>query len=105
MADAFSIGDVAGANAVKPAAPSAEQRKAREVAEEFEAVFLAEMLKEMWSGVPTDGPFGGGPGEDVYRSMLTEQYAGAVAKRGGIGLADAVYREILKLQEIGNGGE
>ncbi len=43
--------------------------------------------------------FGGGQSEKVYRSMLNQYYAEAVSKRGGIGIADAVYSEILKLQQ------
>jgi peptidoglycan hydrolase FlgJ len=46
-----------------------------------------------------DGYFGGGPGEDIYRSMLVEQYGKSLARAGGIGMSDAVQREILRLQE------
>ena len=77
------------------------QRKARDVAEEFESVFLTQMLQHMFEGIKTDGPFGGGQSEQIYRSMLNQYYAEAVAKRGGVGIADAVYSEILKLQQAG----
>ncbi len=75
-------------------------RDAREVAEEFESVFLTTMIQGMFEGIKTDGPFGGGHGEQIYRSMLNEQYAEAIASRGGIGLADSIYREILSMQEV-----
>jgi len=38
-------------------------------------------------------------GETVYRSLLIQQYAKVAAKSGGIGIADAVQREILRIQE------
>ena len=56
----------------------------------------------MFSSVPTDGPFGGGHGEEVFRSMMNEQYAQSMVQAGGIGLADNIYREIIRLQEQSN---
>lgn len=73
--------------------------RARAAAEEFEAQFLAAMTESMFAGIKTDGPFGGGHGEAVFRSMLNQEYAKGISKAGGIGIADQVYREILKLQE------
>ena len=73
--------------------------KARQAAGEFEQFFLAQMLEHMFSGVPTDGAFGGGHAEGIYRSLLNTEYAKVISQGGGIGIADAVYREILMLQE------
>lgn len=73
---------------------------ARVAAQEFEALFLAQVLNQMFAGVRTDGPFGGGVAEGIYRNMLNEEYAKIIGRVGGVGVADAVYREILKLQEI-----
>lgn len=94
----FSQGQFDGA-----AAASAEQAKRnqiRQTAEEFEATFLAQMLKPMFDNISTDGPFSGGFGETMYRSMLTDQMGKSVAANGGIGLADTVQREMLKLQGL-----
>ncbi len=79
---------------------SAKSARAREVAEDFEALFLAQMLAPMFAGLRTEGPFGGGSAEKTYRSLLVEEYGKAVARAGGVGIADAVQREILKLQEV-----
>ncbi len=68
-------------------------------AQDFEAQFLSTMAQTMFEGVKTDKTFGGGPGEDTFRSMLVEQYGQQMAKSGGIGIADKIYGEILKLQE------
>ena len=72
----------------------------RRVAEEFEAVFIAQMMAPMFEGLETDELFGGGPGEDIYRSILVEEYGKSIARAGGIGLSDAIQREILRLQEV-----
>ncbi len=71
----------------------------RRAAEEFEAVFLSQMLAPMFEGLETDELFGGGAGEDIYRSILVEEYGKSIARAGGIGLSDAIQREILRLQE------
>jgi flagellar protein FlgJ len=74
--------------------------QAEEIARQFERMFVTEMLQPMFSGIETDGPFGGGQGEDVFRPMLLDQYADAVARGGGVGIADAVLKEILRLQGL-----
>ncbi|HEX5008331.1 MAG TPA: rod-binding protein [Hyphomonadaceae bacterium] len=74
--------------------------QAEQVAQQFERMFITEMLQPMFAGIETDGPFGGGEGEDVFRPMLLDQYADAVAKGGGVGIADTVLKEILRLQGL-----
>ena len=71
----------------------------RETAEAFEASFIAQMLKPMFEGLRTDGPFGGGEGEETWRSFMIEAMAKQTVKAGGIGLADSVVAQMLKMQE------
>ncbi len=86
-------------HAVPPAGLDVRHAQVRAAAEEFEAVFLAEMLGPIFDGLDSGGLFGGGPGERIYRSLMVREYAAAIARSDGIGIADAVQREILKLQE------
>jgi len=83
-------------------APQDPENRARvaAAAEEFEAVFLSQMLQPMFEALETDGPFGGGSGERAYRALMVQEYGRVLARAGGVGIADAVEREILKLQEI-----
>jgi peptidoglycan hydrolase FlgJ len=76
------------------------QGKIREAADQFEAMFLAQVLNSMTSGLEVDGLFGGGPAENIYRSMMNDQYAKSISRQGGVGIADVVYREMLALQEV-----
>lgn len=87
-----------GAGSHSPEAKQAAQK----AAEEFETVFLNTMFQSMFEGVKAEAPFGGGYGEQVYRSMMVNQYANDLSASGGIGLADAVAREILAQQEASN---
>ena len=84
-----------------PSTQSIESKKqARTIADDFEAVFLGQMLKPMFEGIEPETPFGGGNSEAMWRSMQIEEYGKAITKAGGIGIADNVYQEIIKLQEV-----
>ena len=72
---------------------------ARKAGEEFEAFFLSQAIDSMFAGLNSDKLFGGGSSESVYRSLLTQEYAKVAAKSGTTGIADAVQREILRMQE------
>ncbi len=75
-------------------------REAKKVAEEFEAVFLGQMLQPMFQNIDAAEPFGGSASEKMWRTMQVDEYGKTFAKAGGIGLADSVFREILKAQEL-----
>jgi len=67
---------------------------------EFEAVFIAEMLRNMFSTVKPDSIMGAGSSEENFRSLMMDEYGKILSKSGGIGLAASLKAEILKLQEI-----
>ena len=69
------------------------------VAEDFEAFFLAQALQPMFADIEPEPPFGGGPGEDIWRSMQVQEYGKAIVKQGGIGLADHVMEQMIRMQE------
>ena len=83
-----------------PASRQSAEARARATAQEFETMFVNQMLEQMTSGMKADPNFGGGPAEGIHRSMLNEEYAKQITKRGGIGVADAIYREMLRMQEV-----
>jgi Rod binding domain-containing protein len=72
----------------------------RRAAEAFEARTLASLYAQAFATVdPSKGRFGGGAAEAQWRPVLIEGIAEAHARGGGIGLADAVHREMLRAQE------
>lgn len=91
------------AGAAKPPAAHAgmDMAQIKKTAEEFEAFYLAQALQPMFAGVSPSEPFNGGPGEDMWRSMQVQEYGKALARNGGIGLADSVVAEMVKMQERG----
>jgi flagellar protein FlgJ len=82
------------------AAPAAAGTdKTKKVSQDFEGVFLTNMFENMFEGLDDDGPFGGGAGNGVWRSLLTEEYAKSIAANGGIGIADQIQNQLVSLQE------
>lgn len=84
-------------------ASSPEQ--AGQIAEDFEAFFIGQMVQAMFSGVETPEPFGGGAGEKAWQGMLHEEFGKIIAKSGGLGMADDLKSEIIRLQTAESEGK
>ncbi len=91
----------AGLPAVAPlkAQPARQptDEKLFQVAQKLEASFLAEMLKSAGFGKTRDS-FGGGAGEEHFSTFLTQAHASAMAKTGGIGLAESIFDALKEKQ-------
>jgi len=74
--------------------------KAREVAEDFEAFFLGQMLQPMFASIEPAEPFGGGHAEKIWKSLMVDEVGKSMSKNGGIGIADMIQRDLLRLQEV-----
>jgi peptidoglycan hydrolase FlgJ len=66
--------------------------------EQFEALLIGELAGLMLGTVGTEGPFGGGHAETIYRDLMAEHLGSAVARRGGLGLAPALMDEVIRMQ-------
>jgi flagellar protein FlgJ len=94
---AMTLAQSAPIHAPKAASTAAATKKA---AQQFEGVLISQMLNGMFEGVKTDGMFGGGSGEDMFRSLMIDEYGKQIAAQGGLGLSDGVTRELLKRQGL-----
>ena len=66
----------------------------REIAGQFEALFLQSMLKSMRDASFGDPLFGDSNAHDTYRDMLDKQFALEMSSGRGIGLADMIVRQL-----------
>ena len=91
--------DAVGATrAAAPALPPAAEQKLRQTAHEVESIFLQQMLKTMRQASPNGKSLLSGTGQRVYQEMMDEHMGRALAKGGGIGLADMLVRDVLRRQ-------
>ena len=67
--------------------------KLREVAEQFEAIFLNQMLKQMREAKLSDGIFDNSA-NDKYYSLLDMEQSKHLASNVNLGIADALMRQL-----------
>jgi len=73
--------------------------KADAASKEYESVFISQFLGSMFSGIKTDGLTGGGQGEEMFRSLMINEFGKSIEQRGGFGLAAQMKAQLLKHQE------
>lgn len=95
--------DVARTVPTGPLAPATSVRDAAmmEKAKALESAFLAEMLGHAGLDADADSSFGGGAGEQQFASFLRQEEARMMVDRGGIGLAEALFRAMGGRQQNG----
>ena len=69
-----------------------------EVAQDFEAMFVTEMMKPMFAEIKPDKFFGGGKGEEIFSGMMLQEYGKMMAQTGQLGIADSVKQELIRMQ-------
>ena len=74
------------------------------VSKDFEAMFVAEMMKPMFEGIKPDPRFGGGKGEEIFQGMMLQEYGKMMAETGQLGIADAVRQELIRMQAEADNG-
>jgi peptidoglycan hydrolase FlgJ len=75
-------------------------KKAHAVAQDFESVYVADAFKDMFKDVSVDPLTGtSNSSNETWRDMLMDEYAKDFVKRGGIGIADGIAAELIKIQE------
>ena len=72
--------------ATRAAAPVTDEARA---AHEFETVFLSQAVEEMMRGISA-GEFGGGHGEEMWRSFMAHALAEEIAAHGSVGIARSI---------------
>ena len=74
-----------------------EDEQIREAAQEFESVFLFQMLKQVRNSIhKEEGMMNGGMGEEMFTGLLDEEYAKVMAKTNSSGLTDMIYQQMAR---------
>ncbi len=70
--------------------------KLKEAAQQFEAIFIQQMYKEMRKTIPDDGLIQRGNADDIYTQLQDLEAAKVTAQQGGIGLAEMMIQQLTK---------
>lgn len=84
---------------LRQAAADSSPAALKSVAQQFEAILLTQMLQQMHKPMMPGGMFDT-PEAQTWNGLADQRLGEQVAKAGGIGIADAVLRQI----ELGRGG-
>ena len=68
----------------------------RAAAQEFEAIFIKQMYKEMRNTITDGGLIEKGNADAIYNDMQDMEAAKMTAERGGIGLADMMMQQLME---------
>ena len=91
--NAGRFGALADAERKLGGAEEKELKKLRAASQDFEAIFIKQMLDAMRKTVPKGGIINGGMAEEIFEDMLYTERAKIMAKTGSFGLADMIYNK------------
>lgn len=84
---------------------TADQKKLRNAAQEFESIFVQQMLEAMDKTIDRENSvLSGGSSEQYFRSMLNQEIAKSMSTRqggSGFGLAESIYRQMAENMKQG----
>lgn len=94
----------AQANVAKQSAAQLQEAKTRAAiktaAQDFEAMFVSQMLQPVFAELNQDNPFGGGNAEQVYSSLMVQEYGRGIAATGQLQIAPLLEAEMLRQQGL-----
>lgn len=75
---------------------SRSQQELMDAAEQFEAIFLYQLMTEMRRTVPDTDLLGDRQAEKIFQSMLDQEVADHSAKSQSVGLAKMIYEQMSR---------
>ena len=76
----------------------------RRLSHQLESVFLNQLFQAMRQSVPHEGGEAGSGGE-MFQAMFDEKIADAATNGSTRGLGEALYRQLARRLDAGNGGQ
>lgn len=73
-----------------------EKKRLLEVSQDFEALMINQMLKEMRKTVNKSDLINGGMAEQIFEDMLYDEYSKEFSKTKTFGLSDIIYNQLEK---------
>ena len=102
ISSAYNYNDLAGLNAITKQSADNEAGALKEVARQFESMFVGMMLKSMRDAnavFEQDNPLFSNESK-FYREMFDEQLTLSLSKGKGMGLADTLYRQLKQQFDV-----
>jgi flagellar protein FlgJ len=81
---------------LEAAARNNDDKELKKACQEFEAIMLDMIYKQMKATVIKSDLVETEPGREIFESMLDEELTSEAAKAGGLGLADSLYKQLSR---------
>ncbi|MDR0843143.1 MAG: peptidoglycan DD-metalloendopeptidase family protein [Acidobacteriota bacterium] len=78
-----------------------DKAELKKAAQEFEAVFIGQLLKVMRETIEESDPEGGGFGKTIYTELFDQEVARGMAQRGALGIGDIIYKSLVDKENAG----
>jgi murein DD-endopeptidase MepM/ murein hydrolase activator NlpD len=88
--------------AAQQASADKQKGELKKASEQFEAIFLAYLLKVMRETIEESGLTEGGFGKSIYTELFDQEISVNMARRGALGISDMLYRD-LSARALNNG--
>lgn len=82
---------------LKTAAKGKDLKKLKEASQEFEAYFINMLFKEMRKTIQEGGLVEKSQARSTFENMLDEEMSKNMSKQGGLGLADMIYNNMVRV--------
>lgn len=76
-----------------------DEKRLKQAAQDFEALFINQLLQSMRRTVGKSGLLGDAPGKDVYQSLFDREISRKLAQQGGLGLGNTMVQKILEKEK------
>lgn len=93
---AYKAADDSFEKSLQAAVASNDDKELKEACQQFEAIMLDMMYKQMKATVVRSDVFQKDAGRDIFESMLDESLMEQASKTGSFGLAESLYKQLGK---------
>lgn len=73
---------------------SEDHKKLRQSTQDFEALFIKQMLNSMKKTVTKSGLLDGGMGQEIFEDMLYDEYAKKMSETANLGISEMMFRQL-----------
>ncbi len=73
-----------------------QKSELKKVSQEFEAIFISQLLKVMRETIEESGLTEGGFGKSIYTELFDQEVALSIARHGALGISDLLYKNLTE---------
>jgi flagellar protein FlgJ len=73
-----------------------DEKRLEKACQEFESIFIHQMMKTMRQTVPQTGFMGEGTERNIFQALFDEEMSKTIGKSGRLGLGKVIYNQMMR---------